>query len=283
MPNEATTSLTITVDVVCPGQPDQDRRRTVIGRAGEMPIGELKLTIVHNKLIRIEAIEVTDQHDYPQVAALLIDRARSWYSGTVVEASIWDRHDDARLRAVLESQGFEMYIEKVYVERAIAGYKSPYHSALSFRSLAELGAGPFVKTLARIYQDDRCRDARPDDPEGDFQGMIEYAGPAFNAATWKLALLEEDIVGLILPQAYHDRLDRGTLFYMGIVPEFRGRNWAKILHADGLEFLASAGATTYIGSTDIINLAMLRVFAENGCEQTGVRRLYRPAALKVVD
>lgn len=58
---------------------------------------------------------------------------------------------------------------------------------------------------------------------------------------------------------------------IGVFPDHRSRGLGKILHARGLEILRAQGALDYIGSTDVLNASMLRVFETNGCSKIGIR------------
>ena len=87
--------------------------------------------------------------------------------------------------------------------------------------------------------------------------------------------LDRAMGGVLLPQIYPDIQTEGTLYYIGVAPERRGEGWGKRLHAHGLALLASRGATRYVGSTDLRNEPMVRVFRHNRCNDRGVQVMYR--------
>ncbi len=103
---------------------------------------------------------------------------------------------------------------------------------------------------------------------------IAHAASAFDPEAWKLALLDGHVAGMVLPQLYFDAPEQGSIFNIGLVPEYRGRGLGRLLHARGLHDLKHLGATRYVGSTDILNVPMRRIFAANGCTEKGVRRIY---------
>ena len=90
--------------------------------------------------------------------------------------------------------------------------------------------------------------------------------------------LEGEAVGVVLPQEFSDSEAEGTLFYVAVLPAFRGRGYGRALHATGLAMLAERGVTRYIGSTDTRNKPMLKVFEANGCPQTATQLFYGPPA-----
>jgi GNAT superfamily N-acetyltransferase len=120
------------------------------------------------------------------------------------------------------------------------------------------------------FEDDSSRD-----PRAEFRELTSFAGAAFDPTWWRVAYLDRDPIGVVLPQTFSNRKNEGTLFYVAVLPEFRGRGFGRILHASGLAFLAERGVTRYIGSTDARNLPMISVFRANGCEQTGRQLFYR--------
>jgi ribosomal protein S18 acetylase RimI-like enzyme len=54
---------------------------------------------------------------------------------------------------------------------------------------------------------------------------------------------------------------QGTLFYVAVLPAFRGRGYGRALHAGGLAMLAERGVTRYVGSTDTRNDPILLLTA----------------------
>ena len=96
--------------------------------------------------------------------------------------------------------------------------------------------------------------------------LIEYAGELLDRNLWRVALLDGEPIGVVLPQTFGGEPEEGSVFYVAILPEHRGRGLGRKLHRAGLALLAGAGVQRYVGSTDVRNEAMARVFAGNGCE-----------------
>ena len=111
--------------------------------------------------------------------------------------------------------------------------------------------------------------------KAEWSNRYDHAAVSFDGKLWKLAFMNGELAGLILPQTYPDAAEEGSIFNIGLVPDCRGRGLGKVLHANGLEVLARVGAVRYVGSCDIHNAPMLRVFAANECVQEGVRVIYR--------
>jgi hypothetical protein len=67
---------------------------------------------------------------------------------------------------------------------------------------------------------------------------------------------------------------------IGIVPGYRHKGLGKILHAKGLEILSRQVAIEYIGSTELENAAMIRIFEIIGFENIGTRTTHQNCRAK---
>ncbi len=183
----------------------------------------------------------------------------------------------AAMHKVLLAAGFTVEKSKVVVRRALENYVSPYPSPFQFRSLADLGVEPFAAIMLAASEGDPFDVTPPEESVSALQHLIDLAGSRFDPTSWHIALHGDEPAGVVLPQEYADTPGLGTLFYIGILPPFRGRGWGKILHALGLHALVRSGVARYVGSTDARNVAMLRVFAANGCIESNRQGFYAPA------
>ena len=74
-------------------------------------------------------------------------------------------------------------------------------------------------------------------------------------------------------QRLADQPGCGTILYMGIRPEARGRGLGKALHRAALQRLVGLGLTVYADATRTTHLAMRRIFAAHGCADKKCKRL----------
>jgi ribosomal protein S18 acetylase RimI-like enzyme len=186
----------------------------------------------------------------------------------------WEREQDEAWNGHLRSAGFAAHRRKVFVERDLS--EPPEEDPpFDHQTLAELGDREFLRWLDRASEGDPFEDEEDRDPEREYRELIDLAGDALDRALWRVALLEGEPVGIVLPQPYaHDRKE-GTLFYVGVLPEHRGRGIGRRLHRAGLALLAAAGVVKYLGSSDVRNAPMLRIFTRNGCRTTGTQVYFR--------
>lgn len=89
-------------------------------------------------------------------------------------------------------------------------------------------------------------------------------------SNWKehcyLFLKGNILVGLAIPLIEMGTTDEGRLFYFGVVPDYRGMGVGTAIHREALRLLKQKfQASYYVGSTDILNMSMIRVFERNGC------------------
>lgn len=168
----------------------------------------------------------------------------------------------------------------------VAGRKASRRdgSAVSFRTLEEVGEAAFVDALVRVSEGTLDREIRAErrslGPEGAARDFFEDASRvAHGPSWWRLAYDGPDggLVGLVMPAHPPGSL---TIFYVGVVPEMRGRG-----HVDGL---LAAGTTTLLpardgndaplrADTDVYNAPMSAAFERAGWTRFALRREYAAA------
>jgi RimJ/RimL family protein N-acetyltransferase len=185
----------------------------------------------------------------------------------------WEREADADWNRLLTDAGFRVHRRKIYVGRNLTDLGETA-SPFTWRTLNDMGAEEFLEWLIRVSEGDPFEE-EPRDYKREYRELLEHAGKRLDRTLWRVALLDGVPVGLILPLSFGGDPERGTLSYVGVLPEFRGQGIGGRLHLAGLALLASAGVQRYVGSTDVRNEAMARVFARNGCATTRTRLHFR--------
>jgi RimJ/RimL family protein N-acetyltransferase len=97
--------------------------------------------------------------------------------------------------------------------------------------------------------------------------IIKLTFKTYDIENWKIVLLNNKPIGIIMPHIFPENPELGTILNIGLIPNVRGKGYGRIIHAKGLELLKKMGAKKYMGSTDMNNHAMLRVFKSNGCRK----------------
>ena len=82
---------------------------------------------------------------------------------------------------------------------------------------------------------------------------------------WKVFFKDSTPVAFILPTEIANSL--GTLKYIGVLPEYRGKGLGTIFFQKGIGILKLKGIEYYIGSTASSNKPMIKVFEKNSCSR----------------
>jgi len=248
-----------------------DERSFLLAFRGDRCVGRLEGAFVTPTVYVLREVFAADVVRANEIERALCEHLRPSFAGERVTVLTWDAKESAALNAALARAGFRVAKRKVFVERSVAGYRSPYVDPFMYRSLEAVGRDAFVRILAEAAEGDPFEEGPDRDPEREFRELVDYAGSRFDPAAWMVASLAGETAGVVLPQVFEGRDDEGTLFYVGVLPAFRRRGYGRVLHSAGLESLARRGVTKYVGSTDERNAPMLAVFAANGCARTGVQ------------
>jgi ribosomal protein S18 acetylase RimI-like enzyme len=178
-----------------------------------------------------------------------------------------------KIRDVLTESGFYLEIRKEYFRKELNDLETDKEEdgALTYRNLSQTGDRPFIEMLGRIQQVTLNSDAEEDakDPGKAFNGFKDP--DRFDPALWLLAYYQNAPAGMVLPG-----VERGTeppqgfIQFIGVLPEYRNRGLGRILLEKGIRMLAESGAKMYTGSTDTLNIPMIKLFTSMGCRRSAV-------------
>lgn len=256
----------------------RDPRSFLVALDGPRAAGRLKGIFLSDKLYFVQELRCVEGLPCSVVEDALASFLGDSFSGDGIGVLSWDRTKSAETNAALERAGFLIEKKKAFVARGLKGDLPRPGTRFAFRTLAEAGKAEFLRVMTEAAVGDPFEDVAVRDAEGDFRELKDAAGDRFDPESWMLALLGDVVVGVVLPQEFPGSDREGTLFYVAVLPAFRGRGYGRALHASGLAMLAERGVTRYVGSTDTRNSPMLKVFEANGCPQTGTQLFYRPPA-----
>jgi ribosomal protein S18 acetylase RimI-like enzyme len=256
----------------------KDPRTYLIALDGERVVGRLKGVFLDACTYFISEVRTSEGLPCSIIEDALVGYLGGTFSRDGITVFSSDRPRNREINAALERVGFRIEKTKAYVSRGLDGELPEPSEAFGFVTLAEVGRERFVRVMTQASEGDPFEDMEGRDPDADFQELVDMAGEKFDESSWYCALVDGEIVGVVLPQEFPDSEGEGTLFYVAVLPRFRGRGYGRALHATGLSILAERGVTKYIGSTDTRNAPMLRVFEANGCPRTNSQFFYRPPA-----
>jgi len=216
-------------------------------------------------VVRLLALHADDA----ATGAALIAECRAL--GEVFEANVGSRVEDVPLLRLLRSAGLRHVCDAFEVTRGLD--RLPPTSGFRLRPLAAVGAETFARCFARALAGTPNRYAPP--PAQAWRQAVEATDATFAAEAWALVHQGDRPVGVLMPRWRPIQPERGSMAFVGLFPEARGRGLGPRLHALGLLALARRRARRYRDHTDIENHGMARAFAINGCEVVGVRQTFR--------
>ena len=171
----------------------------------------------------------------------------------------------------LEDSGFIIKKQKHFYEKYLAEHVFDYEDIFVYKSIQEIGEPNFLEVFDQVTKDDAERSVAV---ELYYQSMKEDAGEKFDQKAWQIVILDNKNIGMIMPQVFYDKPEEGSVFHFGLLPEYRKKQYGRLLHSNCLDFLKKQGVTRYIGSTLIENYAMNKLFEINGCKKTMTRYFY---------
>jgi RimJ/RimL family protein N-acetyltransferase len=151
---------------------------------------------------------------------------------------------------------------------------------LSFRTLEEIGKERFIEAMERVSEGTLDREIRAEREKlGTKRAAQEFFDDAgrvqHDASWWRLAYAPNgELAGLIMPAEPPGFL---TIFYVGVVPDMRGRGYVNDLLATGTATLLEAGRKNdkpLIADTDISNAPMAAAFERAGWTRFAGRQEY---------
>ena len=192
------------------------------------------------------------------------------------------QHHPGKRLEVLEGAGFAFRRETDRFRRR-GEEPPPVPGRLSFRTLEEVGEAAFVDAMMRVSEGALDREIRE---ERTRLGPLWAARDFFEDARrvehdpswWRLAYDGPggDLAGLVMPAEPPGFL---TIFYVGVVPEMRGRGYVDELLAAGTAALLGAraqggGEKPLWADTDVTNAPMAAAFGRAGWTRFAARREY---------
>lgn len=120
------------------------------------------------------------------------------------------------------------------------------------------------------------KDTRDADPALAATAFIDSAKNHFDyqLSWWYLAFDKRgQLVGFVQPVIYRDcqkdGLEEGTIYYIGVVPEQRGKRYVIDLLCRGTRVLQEVGVWRIYCDTDVLNTPMIDAFQSVGYKQFG--------------
>ena len=197
------------------------------------------------------------------------DSAEFW--GEIVRPNPhWQQEVELAHRA-----GMSLRQEKInYLYRICAPILADVAPDLNYRTLQEVGEAVYMEAIRRVMQGtlDRsdtqlCHRLGPEQAARAFFHNISD-GMTYEPRLWKLGYTSTNaLMGLVAPLKMWG--DIGTIGYIGVVPEHRGKGYCVALLQQGTADLQVEGIQRVIADTDALNIPMQRTFEKVGYHLQG--------------
>ena len=187
-------------------------------------------------------------------------------------ATVYSRIDKPALfpdyERALADHGFRAGDDRVEFRDPIGELRLKERGALDWREYSAHLQEEFTRVFARA-----CEDSPDgyDDPAKAFADNFSECDVGAHPSRLQLAYHEGAPVGLFFA---HKVGAWGSVSFMGLVPEARGKSFGADVHARAVSQLMQEGASTYHDGTSATNRAMLRLFEKMGCTVLSEMREY---------
>lgn len=88
---------------------------------------------------------------------------------------------------------------------------------------------------------------------------------------WQIGVDRDVVVGFVLPVVYpgctKDGLEEATIYYVGVLPQYRGQGFGTDLLLRGTQILQEVGVWRVFCDTDVNNIPMIATFKRVGYQQ----------------
>ncbi len=188
----------------------------------------------------------------------------------------WQHFPEKRI-ILLKQIGFKIQRETYRFEWNDKAALSAISHDLIFRTFTEAGEARFVEAIKRVTEGTLDRRSQRDrellGEEMEAQSMFEdLTKMEYDPAWWQLAYAHDgQLIGLVMPAKSPTF---ATIGYIGVVPEYRGKGFIRLLLHHGTETLINAGETAIRADTDVNNIPMANAFRKIGYVQFCNRREY---------
>lgn len=245
---------------------------------GARCVGRLRARWSQAELVVFQEVAVAQGENADEIATAMVHDLVSRLPTDRIRLYAEAGEEDGPLRRWLEGADCEITRQKIVVGRELPLDEEAGLDGLTRHSLREIGERAFAAALEAAAQDDPFQPEGEHDALQELHDLIDYAGKAYDPSGWFVLREEGQTVGVVLPQSYAKSPEEGSVFYIGVTPPFRGRGFGWRIHALGLQALSERGVKRYVGSSEIRNGPMLRVFEKNGCPEIARQLFYEPLA-----
>jgi ribosomal protein S18 acetylase RimI-like enzyme len=180
--------------------------------------------------------------------------------------------------ALITEFGFRRSFEKALYTCDLAAFSSGVSGqSVEFRSIAEAGDAAAISVIGEVLKTPLNRSDMDIAPLSMFEELKDLCrrNDVFHPEDWLIAYQRNREIGIVMP-ALTDRVTRrGTILFVGVIPEARGRGLGLALTLKGLQTIALRTPTALLDSTDVQNLPMRKILEGLGYNLAVIQHCFK--------
>jgi hypothetical protein len=182
-----------------------------------------------------------------------------------------------RLSSLVTKLGFRHRFEKALYMREFA--TSPPAASvrpLEFRTIANLGDAAAIRVIGEVLKAPLNRFEMEVAPEPMFQKLKDLCrrNGVFHLEDWQIAYQGNREFGIVMPALTELVTRRGTILFVGVIPEARGQGIGLAHTLKGIQTIASRTPKAWLDSTDVRNAPMRKILEKLGYRLTAIQHYF---------
>lgn len=193
------------------------------------------------------------------------DAALSFGADTLV-SRVRKEYDAAVFGEVLSTIGLHKKSERIEYQREVSLLPTDEGSPLKWKTAKELNWGSFeiAEFVSKVVEG--ALDVDPNEKVEDFiQDFLNHSELTSGLDCIAIGYIDENPCALTVVQINKES-GWSRISYMGLTPEYRGKNLGKWVHRHGFTMMKEQGGQLYHGGTMANNLSMRKLFESHGCQ-----------------
>ena len=190
----------------------------------------------------------------------------------------WQEHFNKRSK-LLETSGFKVSRKtKRFIYSSSTSFDDLNYESFIVRSLEDVSDNEYIKAILEVSKstlDERINfDINSIGALAQAEQNFEVLkNMDYKPSWWKLIYdkMDNSLIGLVMPTIAPSF---GTIGYIGVIPEKRGKGYVDVLLSLGTKILLDNDVTIIKADTDINNLPMANAFIKAGYHQFATRNEY---------
>ena len=217
--------------------------------------------------LKMKVLKMEGVPRFGPVVREAIKEARNFKARVVMFRHIKGETVFEEISDLLPKLGFKKKSERLEFKKSVDELPNDEGSPIIWKNAEELGWGPqeIAKTLKQVVEGDPDTDPS-EDPLLFIQDFL--ADPVLTSGLHciHIGFVGDEIAAFTVVQI-NPKTGWSRISYMGIVPKLRKKNLGVWIHRYSFKVMKSEGGKLYHGGTTSMNIRMIKLFENSGCEK----------------